>query len=219
MKPENENNFHTEWIERYLSEELQGEDLEHFNRRLHTDGAFRQEVAVQRSIIAQTQSIGREDLRQDLKNMHRQFGFNQIEAKTKTTPSYYYAVAATILLLLAFTGIFYFTSRSNQDTPSMAQVQKEELTTQPQSLNIRYQVTGQDPAIGFSGTGADSTTTILLYPAATPTYAFNDTLRLYGNFAPNQLTLQYNQAKEQYTLRIDSLAYLLQRFRPKQALR
>ncbi|MDQ3291375.1 MAG: hypothetical protein M3Q05_08815, partial [Bacteroidota bacterium] len=106
----NERQFHTEWIERYLSGELQGEELERFIQRLHLDSAFRQEVAVQRSIVAQAQLIGREDLRQDLKSLHRQFGFNQSQpginqdnfnqtkTKTKTIPVYLYAVAATILL-------------------------------------------------------------------------------------------------------------------------
>ncbi|MDQ4141266.1 MAG: hypothetical protein M3142_12185 [Bacteroidota bacterium] len=223
MMPENERQFHTEWIERYLSGELKGEELEQFILRLHRDSAFRQEVAVQRSIIAQAHLIGREELRQDLKNLHRQQGYNQQleynQKKTKTIPLYLYAVAATVLLLLAFTGIFYFAYQPNQNTPTVAQVQKQESSNQSETLHIQYQVTGQDPAIGFTGTNSDSTTTILLYPAASPAYQFNDTLRIYGNFAPDQLTLKYNQLKEQYTLLIDSNAYPLQRYRPKQALR
>ncbi|PSR53065.1 hypothetical protein AHMF7605_05755 [Adhaeribacter arboris] len=222
MLPGNERPLHTEWIERYLLGELQGEELEKFIYRLHRDNTFRQEVTVQRSIVDQAHVIGREDLRQDLKSLHRQLGFNKGEnnKQEKNTSSFnFYAVAASILLLLAATAVFYFAYHPSEKTPTVAQVKTPELSSQPQHLNIKYQIIGQDPAIGFSGTNTDSNTTILLYQASSPAYRFDDTLRLYGNFAAKQLTLQYNQSKEQYTLLIDSLSYPLQRYRPKQALK
>jgi hypothetical protein len=214
MKPENEKPFHTEWIERYLGGELQGEELEQFIHRLHTDAAFQQEVALQRSIVAQAHQVGREELQKQLKSLHRQLGF--AEKKNKYQPQIYYAVAATLLLLLVAAFVFYFSYRPLEKTPAISGVKEEVLSKQP--VLIRLQVKGQQPNMGFSGTYTDSTTTVLLYPAQSPAYRFDDTLRLYGTFEAHQLTLQYDQAKEQYTLLIDSLAYPLQRYRPKQAL-
>ncbi len=51
MNPESEANFHTEWIEQYLSGALQGEELEQFEHRLRTEPAFEREVRLQRSIM------------------------------------------------------------------------------------------------------------------------------------------------------------------------
>lgn len=212
MKPENEEPFHTEWIEQYLSGELQGEDLEQFNRRLHNDTAFRQEVALQRSIVSQAQLAGREEMHQQLKSLHRRLGFT--EEKKRKQP-FYYAIAAAIFLLLAATIIFYLYLPPTGGGKNVAVNPEQALA---KTAIIRCRITGRPPAVGFSGTQTDSTTTILLYPAPSAAYQFNDTLRLYGNFTADQLSLQYDEAKEQYTLTIDTVSYSLKRFRPKQAL-
>ncbi|QMU28346.1 hypothetical protein [Adhaeribacter radiodurans] len=215
MMPVNEGHFHTEWIERYLAGELQGEELENFIHRLHSDNAFRQEVAVQRSIVDQAQLVGRQDLQQQLKSLHRQLGFAEVKSKSVSYTNY--GVAASILILLTAAFVFYFIYQPNSRTPVLSQVKEEKLLKKP--LIIRYQVKEQDPTLGFSGATSDSTTTILLYQSSISAYQFDDTLRLYGNFTASQLTLQYNQAKEQYTLLVDSIGYPLQRYRPKQSLK
>jgi hypothetical protein len=214
MEPVNERPFHTAWIEQYLSGELQGAELDQFMHRLHTDVAFRQEVALQRSIIAQAREVGRQELQKQLKSLHRQMGFAQ--EKQKRLPVSWYAVAAAILLLLAASVVFYFSYQPSGESQPVAKINKPVLTKK--SVVIRFGVTGLPPAIGFSGTQTDSTITILMYPAQSAAYRFDDTLRLYGSFEPSQLSLQYNQAEEQYTLFIDSLAYSLQRYRPRQTL-
>src|SRR4051812_9688163 len=105
MNPESDKHFHTEWIEQYLLGELQGEELEHFIHRLRTDSVFRREVTLQRSITEQTQLVAREDMRQQLKTLHRQLGF--AEEEKRQMPFTWYAIAATVVLLLVSTIVFY----------------------------------------------------------------------------------------------------------------
>jgi hypothetical protein len=220
MNPESDNHFHTEWIERYLLGELKGEELTEFNHLLRTDPTFHHEVVLQRSIIEQAQQVAREDMRQQLKDLHRQLGF--AKEKVRPLPFTFYAIAAAVVLLLVSTAVFYF-SYFNQsvpgDTRTASANKKPALLSQPAVIRLR--VMGENPKMGISGVHRDSTVAILLYPATStsPAYQFDDTLRLYGTFTPDHLTLQYDQAKEQYTLLIDSLSFPLQRYRPSQTLR
>jgi uncharacterized coiled-coil protein SlyX len=218
MNPGNEQSFHTEWIERYLLGELQGEELEQFIQRLRIDSAFQREVTLQRTIVEQSKQVGRADMRQELKALHQQLGFAQGKRRVLAFP--FYAVAAAIAFLLIVTTVFYFFNH-NRTIPDASSTSDPKGQPIPATLAfIRFQASIQDPSMGFSGTKADSTTPILLYPAiaTSPAYQFDDTLRLYGTFTPSQLALQYHPSTEQYTLLLDSTAYSLQRYRPIQAL-
>jgi hypothetical protein len=218
MNPENEAGSHTEWIEQYLLGELSGAELEQFEHRLRTEPAFEREVRLQRSIMMQAEQVGREDLRRQLKTMHRQFGF--VRKDKKHLSFRFYAIAASITLLVV-AGCIYYVFYLHRFADHRTPIASSANHSLPSPTFIRYQVTGGGPNMGFSGAQTDSTVAILIETGrpGPPFYQFDDTLHLFGPFAPNRLTLQYDPAKEQYTLLEGSLSYPLQRYRPMQVLK
>jgi hypothetical protein len=220
MIPDDENFTDIALIEQYWMGQLQGEELQQFTLRLQTDAAFNREVMLQKSIMEQVKEVGRDDMRRELKQLHRQLGLQEIsglgETSRKERHFPFMAIAASVIIVLMATAVLYFSYFRSSDTTTAQVVQP----LPAQQVKIRYKVTGGAPDMGFSGLEKDSLTTILLYPAipGSPAYQFDDTLRLFGDFSTQKLSLQYDQSREQYTLFAGSIAYPLQQYQPRQPL-
>jgi hypothetical protein len=240
---------HTEWIEQYLNGELEGDALNQFNERLQADASFKREVEVQRAIVVQIRQSGRAALRSKLVEVIDQLDLPwPVESYEDNSPTEsfpeepslpireqanrwrYYAIAATVTLLLVGSGVGYWLYRStpvaitkqqSAATDTRQQTESKATTPLPQIASIRLERIGKGRTFGFGGAGSkDTTLSVLLYPAGSgvKAYQFGDTLRLYGNFNLVRLLVQYDQRTKHYTLLEDSIGYPLQRYRPRQAL-
>jgi hypothetical protein len=69
--------------------------------------------------------------------------------------------------------------------------------------------------LGVAGVPAEFTIPVKIYPPEANRnfhYRFDDTLRLYGNFEARNLTLLYNEPKEEYRLQDQQRKYVLERY-------
>lgn len=239
-----DNQKRSEWIDQYLLGELKDGELDQFQQQLQTDANFKQEVEVQKTIFLQARKVGRDAMRQQLKELHqrpdlRLPGDNILRSKKKamklktivppalnpkrTRIYQYYALAASIALLLVVSFLVYFlypTAPANNMAQRNNATAKESI--RPQLFIIRLEKSGDTRNFGFGGTDEkDTTVAVLIYPAekGSKSYQFNDTLRLYGRFVPERFSLQYIQNTGQYMLREGSVLYPLQRYHPQQALK
>jgi hypothetical protein len=208
---ENEYN-NTEKIEQYLLNQLSGKELDEFNERLRHDGLLREEVALQRKATGMVELAEFKNL---LEQSHREITREEEQPRSIAAeppgkaptpviplgrnPWPYYAIAASVLLLLV-TGIVFYRS-----TVSAA----------PFVADIKYVVQSEEPGLGVAGTPSASTIPVKIYPPEANRnfhYRFDDTLRLYGNFGVRNLTLFYNEPKEEYRLQDQQREYVLERY-------
>lgn len=68
-----------EMIERYLLGELSGDLLHTFNERLASDEAFKKEVAVERAIVKNLKTAGRNEWAMKLKTLHHELALDETE--------------------------------------------------------------------------------------------------------------------------------------------
>lgn len=199
-----------EIIEQYLEGALTGEDLQEFEEKMAADAAFRREVALQKKIVHNVQTVGREQLRAQLKGIHKLMlekpqdeGEIQEEAETevKVVPlspnkSITYAIAAAIVLLIV-AGIFVVL---NQDQNTFGD---------PLVASLPVEVIGAD-----NTTRGDEMMDVAIYSpndTLTQHYQFTDTLKLYGPFKPLDVHIIYNEGTGQYKLRIHEKTYGLKK--------
>lgn len=239
MDISNNEESHTEWIDRYLQGDLEKKERERFAHRLQHDEEFRREVEMQQAIAREARKIGREAFREELKELGQRLDLPWPEPTTfsskaptnlngdgfKQKPFWftirYQVAAAAVLLLLATAALGYW----YYARPSGSSTAREERVRQPQENNpqlalIPWEIRGKEPDLGFSGSSQDSSIAVLIYPevASGRTYQFDDTLRLHGHFTPSRLRLLYDREAEQYRLREGTTVYPLQRYHSRQPL-
>jgi hypothetical protein len=138
----------------------------------------------------------------------------------------WYTITASISLLLSASIIAYFLYWGNLTLPTARRSGPgSPLEASAQLAYIQLE-SGDGLEEGSRGLGLggpsdkDTAVAVLIYPApkGPRTYRFDDTLRLYGAFVPARLALRFQQETARYSLREDSLLYLLERFQPRQAL-
>jgi anti-sigma factor RsiW len=201
----------TEEIEKYLLNELSEKELEEFNIKLQADAALQQEVALQRRVIQSIEIA-------EFKNLMEQF-HQGIQAEEKQAPGsavqstatgapvvqlnrntwMYYAIAASVLLLLVAGLVFY----------------RNTVSQTLEVADIKYIVKAGEQALGVAGTQSVSTITVKIYPPEANRsfhYRFDDTLRLYGKFRSQDLILLYNEPREEYRLQDQQHVYVLERY-------
>lgn len=234
-----DNQNRTEWIDQYLLGELKDNELIQFKQQMKTDANFRQEVEVQKALFLQARKVGRDAMREQLKDMHQRLELSwPVESTLRTQQKpvvlpvpnrkrfrnfQYYTIAASITLLLIASLIGYFLyTGSPPNTIAQRKNATGTKSVTPRLFYIRLEQSGATQNFGFGGTaGTDTTVAVLIYPAEKggKSYQFDDTLRLYGSFVPARLSLRYDQNTGQYIIREDSVWYPLQRYRVQQALK
>jgi hypothetical protein len=202
----------TEQIEKYLLNQLSGKELEAFNERLQEDPLLRQEVALQRKVIGMVELA---EFKNVMEQSHREIARDEEQLRpVAAKPSaethapiiplrrntwLYYAIAASVLLLLVAGVVFY----------------RSTVSATPLVTDIKYVVQRGEPGLGVAGVSAESTIPVKIYPPEANRnyhYRFDDTLRLYGNFEARNLTLLYNEPKEEYRLQDQQRKYVLERY-------
>jgi hypothetical protein len=135
----------------------------------------------------------------------------------------YYAIAATITVLLLASVIGYFFYSNSPSTHVAVNNNPDRIQSEgPTMAVIPFARTRESGELGFGeGDKQDTTITILIYKTEKRdrSYQFDDTLRLYGTFSHNQLILSLDQKTGQYTLLDGAVPYALQRYQPQQPLR
>jgi len=189
-----------EIIERYLENKLTGEELKEFEEKMATDAAFRREVALQKKIVRNVHTVGREQLRAQLKDIHKEMMADQdTKEETKVVPLWQrktvqYAIAAAIALLMVAGVVFVLL----QDTTHG--IQKDVLAVE--TIGTR----GEPQNRGMIA--------VNIYPpedTLTQHYQFTDTLKLYGAFEMEKIRIVYNLSNDQYMLQANGKTYGLRK--------
>ncbi len=193
-----------EWIDRYLKNELWGEELALFEERLRTDIEFSKEVQLQRRLISLLKEEGlRETFHRAEQELSQQQEKPVVPLQRKKIA--YFSIAATIAFLLMAAMIGYFLSNGNDIA-----------FPEPALTAIAYQGDAEPPfpVMASRGSSPPQYIPVLIYPPTdkyTYHYQFADTLRLYGTFDVQKLMLSYQSAGNVYKLHVDSAEYNLQR--------
>lgn len=183
--------------------------------RLRNDPDFRQEVEAQRMVLKSIAILGREAVVGKFKGFHKELATESglssaTEEKNKTVSmwpaSKYYAIAASVAILIV-SGFLFYLSRSGSEKGPMA-------------AHEAYKVPlfdRQGSELGFAGTDAliDSVTIQFIEHADYRNhYQFRDTLIVYnGTVDPalNMIYLDFNSDANSYSLVVDSTRYALER--------
>ena len=205
----------TDLIDQYLDGELSGEALQEFEEQMDSDRDFRKEVALQQKIVHTIKEKERNELRNTIKQLFEE----EIESKnlpttdtledqdqeddTKVvdiapspTPLWrYVAIAAAIGLLIA-AAIVLLSRQPGSSENQFAYLEvsvppggRGELPTQiPDSLAVEI---------------------ISQHPEYSSHYQLGDTLKLYGDFSIDDLTIYYEPNAELYLLLMDDTEYSL----------
>ncbi len=207
-----ENEYNTEKIEQYLLNQLSGKELEEFNERLRQDALLREEVALQRKAtgmveLAEFKNLLEQSHREITRDAGQHRGIAAEPPEKADAPIVplgrnpwpYYAIAASVLLLLVAGIVFY----------------RNTVAAAPFVADIEFIVQSGEPGLGVAGTSSASTVPVKVYPPEANRnfhYRFDDTLRLYGTFEVRNLTLLYNEPREEYRLRDQQREYVLERY-------
>jgi len=179
-----------ERIEQYLEGNLTGEQEQEFKAKMDTDAALRREVALQKKIISNVQTLGREQLRAQLKTIHQ-----EMLAESPHTMNYY-AIAAVVTLLIA-AGVVWVLVYRPPDEPTLAFLP---IQTIDRTGNTR----------GFAG----GMQTVVIYPPNDSLnfhYHLTDTLNLYGPFDAEEIKLYIDQETNHYLLETHQQRYILRK--------
>jgi len=190
-----------EIIEQYLEGALTGEELQEFEAKMATDAAFRREVALQRKIVRNVHTVGREQLRAQLKDIHQEMLAGQdTKEETKVVPllqrkAVQYAIAAAIALLIVGWGVFMLLDQPS-DEPVLAFLPVESIREDG----------SRGPSRGMLN--------VLIYPpedTLNQHYQFTDTLKLYGPFDAQEIRIVYNLSNDHYMLEANGKTYGLRK--------
>lgn len=199
-------------LQLYAERGLQGDDLAEFKHLAQTVLEFRREAELERRIAQAIQRGQRERLRQTFDQFHADMLAEEaptgrvVSLLGRSVPMRWAAAAAVVLVL----GLGVLMQQLTQPgEPNLAQT-GQRVTIEQQEIT---------PAFGFAGADSVQTSTepFVLYtgPADRPQYSFaDDTLRLYGAFRPNALTLIIRRpanGPETYQLRVKDVLYPLNR--------
>jgi len=190
-----------EIIERYLENKLTGEQEHEFEAKMDADAALRREVALQKKIITNVQTIGRTQLHTQLKDIHKEMLAEQGAKRAKMISMLphnlsYYAIAAVVTLLMAAGAIWILVFRPS-DEPTLAFLPIQAID---RTGNTR----------GFAG----GMQTVVIYPPKDSLdfhYQLADTQKLYGTFDTEEIKLFYNLNTDQYFLETHQQRYILRK--------
>lgn len=210
----------TDLIDQYLDGVLSGEALQKFEEQMNIDQDFRKEVALQQKIVHTIKEKERNELRSTIQQLFQEEINNKslppigklddqvkvdetdhdatkvVDIAPSPTPfRRYVAIAATIGLLIV-AAIFFFTRQPGNSETQFAYLEvtippggRGELPTQiPDSLAV--EIMNQHPEYDFH-------------------YQLGDTLKLYGDFNIDDVTIYYEPNAEQYLLLMDDTEYSL----------
>jgi hypothetical protein len=183
-----------EIIDLYLENALPEKQKLEVEERMKNDYYFRNEVELQRKVIAMIKEEEREGMKKELDIL---FESKEDEVRGRVVsmrPSTVrYAIAATVSVLLLAGGIFYLTRDSAPEVQYVA-------------VNL------VDGARGTLPDGIPEQLPLIIYPEHDEYhqhYQLGDTLRLYGNFDLEKLSLEYEPNQASFILRIQEKVYLL----------
>jgi len=180
------------YLENALPEKLRLEVEE----RMKNDYYFRNEVELQRKVIAMIQEEERGEMKKELDILFEsnEEESSHLEKTTSMRPlTVRYAIAATVSILLLAAGIFYF---SRDTTPEVRYI----------AVNL------VDGARGTLPGGVPEQLPLIIYPEHAEYnqhYQLGDTLSLYGDFVVEELVLGYEPNQELFILRTQGKVYLL----------
>ncbi len=190
----------TKIIDEYLAGTLDDDLRQEVEERIKSDAAFRREVALQDKIIQTVRNQERQAMRNKLEATYQQTAgketavSQEADVKPLSNRRNYYAIAATIALLIA-AGILFFLYRQSAE-PNFGYV----------AVQLPDGSRGDLPA-----TVPDSLPLLIMpgdeaYPFH---YRFGDTLALYGDFSLESLQVTYEPNREAWTLGISGQTYAI----------
>lgn len=180
------------YLENALPEKLRLEVEE----RMKNDYYFRNEVELQRKVIAMIQEEERGEMKKELDILFEsdEEESSHLKKATSMRPlTVRYAIAATVSILLLAGGIFYLTRDSAPEVQYVA-------------VNL------VDGARGTLPGGVPEQLPLIIYPEHAEYnqhYQLGDTLSLYGDFVVEELVLGYEPNQELFILRTQGKVYLL----------
>lgn len=226
------------WIDRYLNNELQGEQLREIEEKMRTDDSFREEVELQRRLILK---IRENALRASLVRLESELSLDEApplpvprpesrptgpgtgpgetpsrhpggERQTGGGPALSSSARRTYYAVAAAIALLVAAGV----TAYFTRTRDAAVFPSPELLTLSYEGDADPPfpAMGVKGDTPPQYVPVLIYPptgAYTHHYQFADTLRLYGNFNPGRLTVSYRRDGERYELRTDAARYPLRR--------
>ncbi|MEQ9442219.1 MAG: hypothetical protein RIG62_24470 [Cyclobacteriaceae bacterium] len=178
----------TEIIDQYLAGSLSAELRHEVEERLKTDSEFKRDVAIQQKVIQTIQRMGRESFRKELAELS--LGVELPEAGNMPMMNrrpLYYAAAAVALLMVA--GLFWLLNKRPPTETYRGYVAVIEIEHSRGSSDVPDSI----PITIFKEDDYDFH------------YQWGDTLMLYGNFAPEDLSVTYEN--ETYFLQIKNRLY------------
>jgi hypothetical protein len=93
----------TDLIDLYVTDKLTGESLDAFNKRVKTDEEFAKEVEFMMMATGAIKEYGRDELRSKIRSIAAKKGNKKQRSKRKM----YWSIAASLLLLLGLSGVYY----------------------------------------------------------------------------------------------------------------
>lgn len=185
-----------EIIDLYLENALPEKLKLAVEERMKNDYYFRNEVELQRKVIAMIQEEERGEMKKELDILFesdREESGNLKKTTSMRPVTVRYAIAAVISVLILASGIFYLSRDTAPDVQYVA-------------VNL------VDGARGTLPADVPEQLPLIIYPEHeeyTQHYQLGDTLRLYGDFDPEKLSLEYEPNQALFILRTQGKVYLL----------
>lgn len=185
----------TEIIDLYLEGNLSEELQQEVEERMQTDALFRQEVALQKKVIKVIQDTEREKLKEEISSIFDEGNENK-EAPVIPMQNrrLRYAIAASVSLLLVAATLFFILRPST------------DVDVQYLAVNLPSGTRGELPD------GVPEELPVLIYNDNQDYnfhYQLSDTLKLYGPFNVEELSLTYEPNRGNYLLTTSQETYLL----------
>jgi hypothetical protein len=175
-----------EIIDLYLDDALPEKLRREVEERMRNDYSFRNEVEIQRKVIAMIRQDQREEMKKETNII-----FESDEKATADSNvinlrgrSRYYAIAASVGLAILAAALFFFTQNTEPEVSYLAvSLPDGARGSVPENISL------QMPVLIFTD-----------HDEYQQHYQLGDTLRLYGNFDPEELSLEYEPNQKIYLL-------------------
>lgn len=184
-----------EIIDLYLENALPEKLRREVEERIKNDYYFRNEVELQRKVIAMIQEEERGEMKKELDILFESDEEATADSKFVNMQgrSRYYAIAASVGLAILAAALFFFTQNTEPEVSYLA-VRLPEGARGSVLENISLKM----PVLIYTD-----------HEEYQQHYQLGDTLRLYGNFDPEELSLEYEPNQKIYLLTTGEETYLL----------